>query len=110
MQDRKLLEELLEAESEQEAVSILEANNLLNDSSRWRFLGNMPNNESIALAQASSPTAALVEKITNGIDAILLKHCKSQGIDPRGQEAPKSMAKSIEKFFGEAPEENTRKG
>ncbi len=104
MQDKQLLDELLAAESEQEVVESLQKRELLNDAKRWRFLGNLANNQSIVQAQQSTATAALVEKFTNGLDAILLKHCKAAGIDPRSQGAPQSMTEAIERYFGEIAE------
>lgn len=101
MNDKALLLELLAAESEEEVVSVLNSRGLLQANDRWMYLGNMPNNQSIVHGQQSTPTAALVEKFTNGLDAILLRHCKALGIDPRSAEAPATMADAVEKFFGD---------
>ena len=101
MRDKKLLHELLEAEDEVAVLDALTQRCLLNDSTRWRNLGNMPNNQSVVHNQQSTAAAALVEKFTNGLDAILLRHCKAAGIDPRGSKAPTSMSKAIQEFFGE---------
>jgi hypothetical protein len=32
--------------------------------------------------QQSNPIVALVEKVTNSIDAVLMKRCYEEGIDP----------------------------
>jgi hypothetical protein len=101
MQAKALLHKLLEADSEEEVISALNSEGLLQASERWRYLGNMPNNQSIVHGQQSTPTAALVEKFTNGLDAILLRRCKAEGIDPRGPEAPTTMAEAIDLFFGD---------
>src|SRR6185437_9388872 len=106
MKDAELLKELLDAEYETAVLYALESRGLLNNESRWRFLGNMPNNQSIVLNQQSSPGAALVEKFTNGLDAILLKHCRALGIDPRGPKAPSSMAEAINAWFGDLSEKD----
>ena len=66
----------------------------------------MPNNQSIVHNQQSTPAAALVEKFTNGLDAILLRHCRAQGIDPRGNSAPLTMGKATELFFGDMADLN----
>ena len=50
--------------------------------------------------QQNNPIPALVEKITNSLDAILLNECKKRGIDPKSKEAPKRMSAAVEKFFG----------
>jgi hypothetical protein len=101
MRDDALLKELLAAEDEAAVVKALETRGLLTSTNRWRYLGNMPNNQSVVHGQQSSPAAALVEKFTNALDAILLRQCKAAGIDPRGSSAPQSMAKAVEQFFGE---------
>src|SRR5579872_684545 len=101
MRDEKLLQELLEAENEATVLAVLDKRGLLKDMNRWRYLGNMPNNQSIVHNQQSSPGAALVEKYTNGVDAILLRYCKANGIDPRGSEAPDSMSSAIAKWLGD---------
>ncbi|MDA9522598.1 hypothetical protein XI06_20510 [Bradyrhizobium sp. CCBAU 11434] len=62
----------------------------------------MPNNQSVVQAQQSTAAAALVEKITNGIDAILMRKVRAAGIDPRDPDkAPGSMTKAVEKFYGD---------
>ena len=104
MRDAQLLHGLLNAETEDAAIKVLESKGLLTDKSRWRYLGGMPNNQSIVHAQQSTPTAALVEKFTNGQDALLLRYCKAKGIDPRAPEAPQSMAAAIEAFLADKVE------
>ena len=49
--------------------------------------------------QQSSPVPALVEKITNSIDAILMRRCYEEGIDPKSPTAPKSVNEAIQSFF-----------
>ncbi len=101
MRDIELLHELLAAETEDAVIKALESRGLFKDRSRWKYLGDMPNNQSIVHAQQSKPAAALIEKFTNGQDALLLRYCKASGIDPRSEIAPQSMSAAIEKFLGE---------
>jgi hypothetical protein len=101
MRDIALLTELLEAEDEESVVAALETRNLLTTADRWRYLGDMPNNQSIVHGQQSTPAAALVEKFTNSLDAILMRRCKANSIDPRSANAPQSMSKAVETFFGD---------
>jgi len=102
MRDDKLLEDLLDAESEEEVLQVLSARALLKNLDRWKYLGNCPNNQSIVNNQQSTPTAALVEKYTNAADAILLRACKADGIDPRDlKKAPKSMSDAVQARFGD---------
>jgi hypothetical protein len=104
MRDEDLLTELLEAETESTVLNALESRGLFGPeefSKRWRFLGRMQNNQAIVLAQQSAPVAALVEKYTNAVDSILLRHCKAAGVDPRGPDAPPSMTSAVDRFLGD---------
>src|SRR2546425_1118132 len=101
MRDESLLSELLEAEDETSAIKVLDKRGFLSNAKYWRYVGDLHNNESVILAQQSSATAALIEKYTNGLDAILLRLCKAKGIDPRGRNAPQTMAEAVEMFFGD---------
>ena len=100
MRDTELLQALLASETETEVIKALEARGLLEDKPRWRYLGNMPNNQSIVLNQQSTPAAALVEKFTNSQDALLMRYCKAAGIDPRSDKAPASMSDAVDQFLG----------
>jgi hypothetical protein len=103
---KQLLIELLDAEYEGDAVTLLVRRGFFEgaNAKRWVALGNMPNNQSIVHAQQSSPAAALVEKFTNGLDAILLRRCKARGIDPRSLAAPGTMSKAVQNWFGDLSE------
>lgn len=103
MRDIELLQALLTSETEDAVIKVLDARGLLDEkvrATRWKYLGNMPNNQSIVLNQQSTPAAALVEKFTNGQDALLLRYCKAAGIDPRSAKAPNSMSDAVDKFLG----------
>ena len=109
MQDKDLLSALVECEYEDDAIAVLSQRKLFTDASAncWVPLGRMPNNQSVVHAQQSSPAAALVEKFTNGLDAILLRRCKADGIDPRSIAAPQSMPKAVHKWFGDLSEKSS---
>ena len=51
--------------------------------------------------QQSTAAAALVEKVTNGIDALLMRKVRAAGIDPRGNDAPIGMNKAMDRFYGD---------
>lgn len=106
MRDIELLQALLASETEDAVIKVLEARGLLEEKNRkrWRYLGNMPNNQSIVLNQQSTPAAALVEKFTNAQDALLLRYCKAAGIDPRSANAPATMSDAVDKFLGATAE------
>ena len=65
----------------------------------WYPLGDNENNFGIIENQQSNPIAALIEKVTNSIDAVLMRKCLEAGIDPKSEEAPKSMEEAKAKFF-----------
>lgn len=96
---KQLCSELLHAESEAELTGVLEEHRLL-DFAHWKVLGDMPNNRSMVDNQQHDPAGALVEKIINGMDAMLTKGCFLQRVDPDSQKAPTDMASAAEKFFG----------
>ncbi|MCY4641132.1 MAG: hypothetical protein OXC41_00265 [Gammaproteobacteria bacterium] len=49
--------------------------------------------------QQASPIPALVEKITNSIDAILMRRCREDGIEPTSYMAPKTLDEAVKQFF-----------
>jgi hypothetical protein len=101
MTNRDLFDRLIRAEDESGVEKILdEAGFSLANEAAWRPLGDMENNFSTVGNQQTEPTAALVEKIINGIDAVLLAECYSRKIDPEGSGAPATMAEAVQKFFG----------
>ena len=65
----------------------------------WFPLGGNDNNFGVIENQQSSPIAALIEKITNSIDAVLMRKCLEAGIDPKSEQAPRSMEAAKAKFF-----------
>lgn len=65
----------------------------------WVPLGGNESNYGIIENQQSNPIASLVEKLTNSIDALLMRKCIEQGIDPKSISAPKTMEEAINKFY-----------
>lgn len=99
MDARSLFEALLHAEEERGVLSVLRDAGYLDDVSAWRYLGDMENNFSIVGNQHSDATGALVEKLVNSIDAVLMAGCYRAGIDPEGPDAPQSITEAVERFF-----------
>lgn len=65
----------------------------------WLPYGNNESYFGVIENQQASPIPALIEKITNSIDAILMKRCYEEGIDPKSSDAPKSLEDAVSKFF-----------
>lgn len=100
MDNATLFDNLLRAEDEFAVDEILKrAGYSLENERCWRPLGDMENNFSTVGNQQTEATAALVEKIINGIDASLMAECFRSRIDPEGAEAPSTMAAAVEQFF-----------
>jgi len=100
MSTKPLFEQIRGCDSESELNSIL-----LEGESQypvsWTPLGLNENNFGVIENQQASPIAALIEKLTNSIDAILMRRCLEEGIDPKSESAPQSMHTAIETFFSE---------
>ena len=72
---KKLCEELICCDSEEEAISTLTMHGLWEEESYWKTFGDLENNFSIIGNQQAKPESALVEKIVNSIDAMLMREC-----------------------------------
>ena len=75
----------------------------LDGSEYWKPYGENFNNAGTFENQQSSPENALVEKLTNSIDAILMKECMIRGIRPKDKNDPKvprSIYEATKMFFG----------
>ncbi len=92
--------ELLYAAKEDEVAQILKGHHLWEDRAPWTPYGSMPNNRGVVGNQQSHPVAALVEKVVNSVDGILIADCLARGVDPRGPDAPKTMAEATAAYFG----------
>jgi len=101
MNPEKLFTQLFKAGTEQDVHEIIRTNSDLFKDANWHPLGKNPNNYSIVKNQQANPIAALIEKLTNSIDAILTKKCFEAEIDPKSPDAPQSINEAVIKFFGE---------
>lgn len=100
MDIKQLALALAGCENEVEVISLLEAEGLWDSPANWRSFGDNDNNWSTIGNQQSEADAALVEKIVNSVDALLMKECMIRGIEPTSDEAPRSIASALETFFG----------
>lgn len=90
---------LLKSESESEIVDHLDRYGYWNDFDSWQDFGGNENNFSIIGNQQSRPTAAMIEKLINSIDAVLMRECLKDGINPEGSNAPQSMTDALITYF-----------
>lgn len=99
MDSRTLFKSLFFAKDEDELNVLIEENHQIFNQGNWKPLGGNYSNYGVVKNQQSNPIAAIIEKITNSIDAILTKKCIEAGIDPKSSLAPQSMEQAIDKFF-----------
>ncbi len=107
--NKDLCLKLIHAETEEEVKFILRQYGYWGDSDEywgktndWEYFGGNENAWATAGNQASSPDYALVEKLTNSIDHVLLRECKRRNITPTGTKqdgTPQTMQEAVEKFF-----------
>lgn len=97
---KDLFQMLYDAGTESQVDIVISKHPEIFKNSNWKPIGGTESNFSIIENQQSNPIAALVEKVTNSIDAILMRKSLELGIDPKGENAPKSMDAAIETFFG----------
>lgn len=90
---------LANCETENEVINILKQNQRWDDISRWQYFGGIEDNYSTIGNQQSRPEYALVEKIVNSVDALLLGKCLESGINPKGDKAPISVNEALMKFY-----------
>ncbi len=87
-------------ESEKAVIDLLKLEKYWDDPKYWRAFGDNDNNWSTIGNQQSEADSALVEKLVNSIDAMLMKECLKRGIDPASSLAPNSIASALETYFG----------
>ena len=95
----QLFKELYFAQTEDDIDNIINNHPDIFRQENWCPLGKNDNNFGVIENQQSNPIAALIEKITNSIDAILMKKCLEAGIEPKSECAPQSMEKAKVNFF-----------
>ena len=102
MNDTKLKSfclELMQADSEADVIRILNGKGYWENSGYWRNYGDQENNIATFSNQSQRSEWALVEKITNSIDAILINDCLLQKVDPESSKAPQSIREAIMRFY-----------
>src|SRR3990170_1939446 len=78
---------LINSESEQEIIEYLKKWGYWENQNNWKFYGDFENNFSVIGNQQSLPESAIVEKLINSVDALLMRECLKSGIDPESNYA-----------------------
>ena len=96
---QELCMDLLRADTEEEVISILRQQGYWDDPAVWVPFGGREDNFSTIGNQSGNAEAALVEKLINSVDAVLMGECLLAGIRPNSTEAPKSITEAVAQFF-----------
>ena len=99
MDAKRLFWELWQCSNESQVDELFSRMPELQNSENWRPLGRQEGNLGIVENQQANPAAALVEKIINSIDAVLMRKCHEDGVDPKSAAAPQSIEEAVEKYF-----------
>jgi hypothetical protein len=85
----ELFNDLLKAEREEDVTDALIAWGFEKfTDANWLPYGGVANNFGMVGAQQADALGALVEKIVNSIDAVLMRECYRRNIDPRSNLTP----------------------
>lgn len=99
MEHSTLFHSLFNAPTELQVEQLIQANPVIFAQENWFPYGEDEKYFGVIENQQASPIPALVEKITNSIDAILMKKCYEKGIVPKSESAPRSMEEAISLFY-----------
>ena len=89
-QSKTIAERLIAANSAEDVRAVLDDNDArfyFDDPQNWSPYGNREKNWDTVGNQQTNPIGALVEIVTNGIDAILLRKAREAGRSGRGRSA-----------------------
>ena len=98
---KRLLLDLYNADSADSLYQVILSYGL-DTAEYWKPYGGNMNNAGTFENQQSSPENALVEKLTNSIDAILMKECMLKGICPKDKNdsrVPRTINAATKMFF-----------
>ncbi|QXD13939.1 hypothetical protein GQ464_010765 [Rhodocaloribacter litoris] len=102
IQEEALFHALYQASTESEVDEVIQQHPEVFKQENWYPYGQNESNFGVVENQQASPIPALVEKVINSIDAILMKRCLEEGIDPKSPQAPRSVEDAVKRFFPDA--------
>lgn len=112
-QSREIFSKLATLTSSDEIASLLENDSFFSqENCAWKPYGGRENNAGQVEGQMKSSSNALVEKLTNSIDAILMRRCyevEGTAPDSKDPKLPKSLSQAITKYFGGDEEINRKR-
>lgn len=111
--NKEMFLKLLSVSSSDEIASLIESDNFFKpENCDWKPYGGRENNAGQVEGQMKSSSNALVEKLTNSIDALLMRRCyevEGKAPDSKDPKLPKSLSEAISKYFGGEDEINKKR-
>jgi len=95
---KEILLKLIKAPNIEEVTKLIDTEEFFKKGN-WVPYGGVENNFGQISALAKTSDKAIVEKISNSIDAMLIKACYESGLNPESPDAPNNMREAAEKFF-----------
>jgi hypothetical protein len=99
MINNELVSRLIEVDFEDDLLELLKEFGYWDDEDVWRHVGDNPNNFHLVGGSNARPGPALVEKITNSVDAVLIGECFKRGIHPESPDAPQTSREAVARFI-----------
>ena len=96
---RELCVDLLKADTEKEVIDLLRSYGYWDNPTMWRPFGGKDDNFPTTGNQSSTAHGALVEKLVNSVDAVLMGECWVAGIRPNSPDATRSIREAVARFF-----------
>lgn len=90
---------LVKSESEAEVIEVLKRSSYWDDETAWRYFGDLENNFGDIGNQQSNPDRALVEKLVNSVDAVLMSENYIQSQNNSNYKQPKTIKEALVTFF-----------
>ena len=87
------------SDTEDDVIEMLRDEHYWDDPDCWEYYGQNENNFATIGNQQSRPEAAVVEKIINAVDAVLMGECMATGIKAESPKAPQSIRDALIRFF-----------
>ncbi len=108
-----MLQKLLTVTSSNEVAALIENDDFFKQEyCKWIPYGKRENNAGPVEGQMKNSSNALVEKLTNSIDALLMRRCyevEDVAPDSRNPKLPKSLSEAITRYFGGEEEINKKR-
>src|SRR3990167_11150362 len=113
LNNKDMFLKLLSIASSDEIASLIENDDFFKpENCDWKPYGGRENNAGQIEGQMKSSSNALVEKLINSIDALLMRRCyevEGAAPDSKDPKLPISLSEAINKYFGSEDEINKKR-